>query len=165
MTSALHQAERSSMTSIPFPDRSQMTTELLRFIFFLSDRIEQQQWNFEQQMKGCHPEDVRVLFLWMEPRGPMMVKEIADALNDVNLSTLTRILDRLEQHGYIKRVLNQEDRRSFRVFLTEQGQQTIETFMLEWQSVAQGVLDTLTTTEQLVFIDLLTKVQQNWPSR
>jgi DNA-binding MarR family transcriptional regulator len=142
-----------------------MTTALLRFIFFLSGRIEKQQWDFEQQMKGCHPEDVRVLFLWMEPRGPLMVKEIAEALNDVNLSTLTRILDRLEQHGYIRRMLNQEDRRSFRVVPTEQGQQTIKTFMQEWQSVAQGVLDVLTTTEQLVLIDLLTKVQDNWPSR
>lgn len=153
------------MESASFPDRSQMTTALLRFVFFLSDRIEEQQWNFEQQMKGCHPEDVRVLFLWMEPRGPLMVKEIAEALGDVNLSTLTRILDRLEQHGYIRRMLNQEDRRSFRVIPTEQGQQTIETFMQEWRSVAQGVLSALTTTEQLVLVDLLNKVQQHWPSR
>ena len=152
------------MASTSFPDPSQMSTALLRFIFFLSDRIEQQQWNFEQQMKGCHPEDVRVLFLWMEPRGPLMVKEIAQELTDVSLSTLTRILDRLEQHGYIRRMLNQEDRRSFRVIPTEQGQQTIETFMQEWRSVAQGVLDALTTTEQLVLIDLLTKVQHHWPS-
>lgn len=153
------------MAGTAFPDRSQMTTALLRFIFFLSDRIEKQQWDFEQQMKGCHPEDVRVLFLWMEPRGPLMVKEIAQELQDVNLSTLTRILDRLEQHGYIRRMLNSQDRRSFRVLPTEQGQQTIETFMQEWRNVAQGVLDVLTTTERLVFIDLLTKVQQNWPSR
>ncbi len=153
------------MASTPFPDRPEMTTALLQFIFFLSDRIEQQQWNFEQQMKGCHPEDVRVLFLWMERRDPLMVKEIAETLGDVNLSTLTRILDRLEQHGYIRRMLNQKDRRSFRVLPTEQGQRTIETFMQEWRSVAQGILDALTTTEQLVLIDLLTKVQRNWPSR
>jgi DNA-binding MarR family transcriptional regulator len=153
------------MESSLFPDRPQMTTALLRFVFFLSDRIEEQQWNFEQQMKGCHPEDVRVLFLWMEPRGPLMVKEIAQALNDVNLSTLTRILDRLEQHGYIRRMLNPQDRRSFRIIPTEQGQRTIETFMQQWRTAAQSVLDVLTTTEQLVLIELLNKVQQHWPSR
>jgi DNA-binding MarR family transcriptional regulator len=153
------------MESSLFPDRPQMTTALLRFVFFLSDRIEEQQWNFEQQMKGCHPEDVRVLFLWMEPRGPLMVKEIAQALNDVNLSTLTRILDRLEQHGYIRRMVNPQDRRSFRIIPTEQGQRTIETFMQQWRTAAQSVLDVLTTTEQLVLIELLNKVQQHWPSR
>ena len=151
--------ERSS-----FPDHQQMTTALLRFVFFLSDMVNQQQWNFEQQMKGCHPEDVRVLFLWMEPRGPLMVKDIAHELNDVSMSTLTRILDRLEQHGYIRRMLNPQDRRSFQVTPTEQGQQTIETFMQEWRTVAQNVLGALTLTEQLVFIELLTKVQQHWPS-
>lgn len=153
------------MGQTAFPDRSQMTTALLRFIFFLSDRIEQQHGNFEHHIQGCHPEDVRVLFLWMEPRGPLMIKQIAQELHDVNVSTLTRILDRLEQHGYIRRMPNQEDRRSFRVIPTELGQQTIEMFMQEWRKVAQGVLDALTTTEQLVLIDLLTRVQQHWPSR
>src|SRR2546430_2244905 len=137
------------MERTSFPDRQQMTATLLRFVFFLGGMVNERQWHFEQEMEGCHPEDVRVLFLWMEPRGPLMVKEIAQELNDVNLSTLTRILDRLEQHGYIRRMLNQEDRRSFRVIPTEQGLQTIETFMQEWRSVAQGVLDVLTTTEQL----------------
>ena len=156
---------KESMERSSFPDRQQMTTALLSFVFFLGGMVNEQQWHFEQQMEGCHPEDVRVLFLWMEPRGPLMVKEIARELKGVSLSTLTRMLDRLEQHGYIRRMLNQEDRRSFRVVPTEQGQQTIETFMREWRSVAQGVLDVLTTTEQLVLIDLLTKVQHNWPSR
>src|SRR5260370_36682724 len=132
------------MASTSFPDPSQMSAALLRFVFYLSDRIEEQQWNFEQQMKGCHPEDVRVLFLWMEPRGPLMVKEIAQELHDVNLSTLTRILDRLEQHGYIRRMLNPQDRRSFRVMPTERGQQTIDTFMQEGRTRAQKVLCVMT---------------------
>ena len=153
------------MENSSFPDRQQMTTALLRFVFFLSDMVNEQQWNFEQQMKGCHPEDVRVLFLWMEPRGPLMVKDIAIELNGVSLSTLTRILDRLEQQGYIRRMLNPQDRRSFQVIPTEQGQRTIESFLQEWRTVAQNVLGALTPIEQLVLIELLNKVQQHWPSQ
>ncbi len=153
------------MENSSFPDRQQMTTALLQFVFFLSDMVNEQQWNFEQQMKGCHPEDVRVLFLWMEPRGPLMVKDIALELNGVSLSTLTRILDRLEQQGYIRRMLNPQDRRSFQVIPTEQGQQTIESFLQEWRTVAQNVLGALTPIEQLVLIELLNKVQQHWPSQ
>jgi DNA-binding MarR family transcriptional regulator len=153
------------MDNSSFPDRQQMTTALLQFVFFLSDMVNEQQWNFEQQMKGCHPEDVRVLFLWMEPRGPLMVKDIALELNGVSLSTLTRILDRLEQQGYIRRMLNPQDRRSFQVIPTEQGQQTIESFLQEWRTMAQNVLGALTPIEQLVLIELLNKVQQHWPSQ
>ena len=153
------------MENSSFPDRQQMTTALLQFVFFLSDMVNEQQWNFEQQMKGCHPEDVRVLFLWMEPRGPLMVKDIALELNGVSLSTLTRILDRLEQQGYIRRMLNPQDRRSFQVIPTEQGQQTIESFLQEWRTMAQNVLGALTPIELLVLIELLNTVQQHWPSQ
>ncbi len=51
------------MESASFPDRQQMTVTLLKFVFFLGGMVNEQQWHFEQQMEGCHPEDVRVLFL------------------------------------------------------------------------------------------------------
>lgn len=152
------------MERASFPDQEQMTTALLKFVFFLGSMVNERQRHFEQEKEGCHPEDVRVLFLWTEPRGPLMVKAIAQELQGVSLSTLTRILDRLEQHGYIKRMLNPQDRRSFQVLPTEQGQQAVETFIQQWRAVVQGVLEMLTPTEQLILIELLTKVQQNWPT-
>jgi DNA-binding MarR family transcriptional regulator len=155
---------KEHMERASFPDRQQMTTTLLRFVFFLGGLVNEKQWHFEQEMKGCHPEDVRVLFLWMEPRGALMVKEIAQELQGVNLSTLTRMLDRLEQQGYIKRMLNPQDRRSFKVAPTEQGQQAVEGFLQQWREVMQGVLEILTPTEQLVLVELLNKLQKNWPS-
>jgi DNA-binding MarR family transcriptional regulator len=155
---------KEHMERASFPDRQQMTTTLLRFVFFLGGLVNEKQWHFEQEMKGCHPEDVRVLFLWMEPRGALMVKEIAQELQGVNLSTLTRMLDRLEQQGYIKRMLNPQDRRSFQVAPTEQGQQAVEGFLQQWREVMQGVLEILTPTEQLVLVELLNKLQKNWPS-
>jgi DNA-binding MarR family transcriptional regulator len=152
------------MERSPFPDHQHMTATLLRFVFFLGGLVNEKQWHFEREMEGLHPEDVRVLFLWMEPRRPLMVKEIARELNGVSLPTLTRILDRLEQQGYIRRMLNPEDRRSFRVAPTEQGQQAVEGFLQQWREVMQGVLEILTPTEQLVLVELLNKLQTNWPS-
>ncbi len=152
------------MERTSFPDRQQMTATLLRFVFFLGGMVNERQWHFEQEMEGCHPEDVRVLFLWMEPRDPLMVKEIAQELKGVSLSTLTRILDRLEQHGYIRRMLNPQDRRSFQVLPTERGNQAVERFLEQWRMVVQGVLHVLTPTEQLVLMELLNKVQRHWPS-
>lgn len=151
------------MESSSFPDHQQMTATLLKFVFFLGGMVNEQQWHFEQQMEGCRPEDVRVLFLWMEPRGPLMVKDIARELKGVSLSTLTRILDRLEHHSYVRRMLNPQDRRSFCVVPTERGQQAVETFLQHWRTVVQGVLSALTPAEQLILIELLNKVQQHWP--
>src|SRR6266700_859218 len=139
------------MERTSFPDRQQMTATLLRFVFFLGGMVNEPQWHFEQEMEGCHPEDVRVLFLWMEPRGPLMVKEIAQELKDVSLSTLTRMLDRLELQGYVRRMLNPQDRRSFRVMPTERGQQGVERFLQHWTaqqspmiaSMRKGIINSL----------------------
>ncbi|KKL47651.1 hypothetical protein LCGC14_2333420, partial [marine sediment metagenome] len=51
----------------------------------------------------------------LSTHGPMRVKDIVAQLVGVSPSTLTRILDRLEQEGMVKRTLNPMDRRSFRV--------------------------------------------------
>src|SRR5258708_19582131 len=111
------------MERSPFPDRQHMTATLLRFVFFLGGLVNEKQWHFEQEMEGLHPEDVRVLFLWMEPRSPLMVKEIAHELNGVSLPTLTRILDRLYQQGYIKRMLNPKNPPTFPVPPPQPSQQ------------------------------------------
>lgn len=155
---------KGPMERASFPDQQQMTTTLLKFVFFLGGMVNERQWHFEREMEGCHPADVRVLFLWMEPRGPLMVKEIAQELKGVSLSTLSRMLDRLEQHGYIRRMLNPLDRRSFQVVPTERGQQAVERFMQQWRVVVQSVLAVLTPTEQLILSELLNKVQQHWPA-
>src|SRR5947209_757708 len=49
---------------------------------------------------------------------------IADVQHAFGLrpSTLTAVLDRLEQRGYMRREFNPEDRRSFRVVLTTDGE-------------------------------------------
>src|SRR5258707_8013935 len=143
------------MERSPFPDHQHMTATLLRFVFFLGGLVNEKQWHFEQEMEGLHPEDVRVLFLWMEPRRPLMVKEIAHELNGVSLPTLTRILDRLEQQGYIKRMLNSEDPLCFRAGPTEQGQQAGAGFFQQFREIMQGVLEILTPTEQLVLVRAL----------
>jgi DNA-binding MarR family transcriptional regulator len=147
-----------------FPDQQQMTATLLNFVFFLGARMDEKQGDFEQALEGCQAEDLKLLFLWVEPRGALIVKEIARELRGVSLSTLTRMLDRLEQRGYIKRTLNPEDRRSFRVAPTEKGEQLIGAFLQQWHKLAQGILKILTPTEQLVLVELLKKIQQHWPS-
>src|SRR5260221_12025648 len=113
-------------------------------------------------MEGLRAEDVRVLFLWMEPRRRLMVKEIAHELNGVSLPTLTRILDRLEERGFIKRMLNPEDRRRFRVAPTEQGQKAGESFLQQGPEVIQGGLEIVLTTELLALGKLMNKLQMDW---
>jgi DNA-binding MarR family transcriptional regulator len=109
----------------------------------------------------CSYDEASVLRV-LAQRGPLMVKQIAQALPGINLSKLTRILDSLENQSYITRTLNREDRRSFLVAPTEQGMQLLETFIRKLEGLGQGMLKALTATERLVLVELFAKIQANW---
>lgn len=52
--------------------------------------------------------------------GPVAIGELVRVFG-IKQSTLTSMLDRLEQAGWVRRELNPDDRRSFLVHLTEAG--------------------------------------------
>ena len=139
---------------------SSQARAVLDFMLFLNDTMSRISQHFESETL-CSPEEANVIAL-LSRRGPLMVKEIAQAMPGMDPSKLTRILDSLEKQGYATRTLNREDRRSFLVAPTERGMQLLETFMYQLKELAQGVLTPLTPIERLMLIELFTKVQTNW---
>lgn len=138
---------------------SSQARAVLDFMLFLNDTLSRTSHHFEQETL-CSPEEANVIFL-LSKRGPLMVKEIAQALVGIDPSKLTRILDSLEKQGYATRTLNREDRRSFLITPTEQGIQLLGAFTAHLQELAQGMLSSLTPTERLVLVELFTKIQTN----
>ncbi len=139
---------------------SSQTRAVLDFMLFLNDTLGRTSQHFEDETL-CSPEEANIISL-LSRRGPLMVKEIAQALPGMDPSKLTRVLDSLEKQGYATRTLNREDRRSFLVTPTERGMQLLETFTAQLQGLAQGMLTILTPTERLVLVELFTKIQTTW---
>jgi DNA-binding MarR family transcriptional regulator len=139
---------------------SSQARAVLDFMLFLNDTLSRTSQHFEDETL-CSPEEANVISL-LSRRGPLMVKEIAQAMPGMDPSKLTRVLDSLEKQGYATRTLNRGDRRSFLVTPTERGMQLLETFTAQLQELAQGMLTTLTPTERLVLVELFTKIQTTW---
>ncbi len=138
---------------------SSQARAVLDFMLFLNDTLSRTSQHFEQETL-CSPEEANIISL-LSKRGPLMVKEITQALVGIDPSKLTRILDSLEKQGYAIRTLNREDRRSFLITPTEQGRQLLGAFTAHLQELAQGMLSSLTPTERLVLVELFTKIQSN----
>ncbi|MFB4279896.1 MULTISPECIES: MarR family winged helix-turn-helix transcriptional regulator [unclassified Nonomuraea] len=68
---------------------------------------------------GLQPVDVAAAIL-LETRGPLAVGAISEELGLPSAST-TRLIDRLERAGYVRRVRGERDRRSVTVELVEGG--------------------------------------------
>lgn len=127
------------------------------FIMFLGEKFKNSTENFEDFSK-CSIQEITVLKILMQ-RGPLVVKEIACRLNNISLSSLTRVLDRLEESDYITRTLNREDRRSFRIGLTPKGEKLAEAYQHKFELMANGVLEALTPAERMILVELYSKVR------
>ena len=129
------------------------------FLLDLGEKFKTRTEHFEE-LKKCSMPEITVLRI-LSREGPLVVKEIASRLNNISMSNLTRILDRLENNQYIERNLNREDRRSFRISLLPMGQQLAEEYQYSIELMAEAMLDALTPTERLILVELYGKVRAN----
>src|SRR6266699_3498246 len=105
---------------------SSQARAVLDFMLFLNDTLSRTSKQFENET-SCSPEEANVIRV-LAQRGPLRVKEIAQALPGMDPSKLTRLLDSLEKQGYATRTLNQANRRSFLVAPTERGLKLLGAF-------------------------------------
>lgn len=73
-------------------------------------------------------------------------------------TTITRILDRLEQKGLIRRERDERDRRSYRLFTTEEGYALCDKIVPAVQSFREKVFGNLTRSESETLIAILSKI-------
>lgn len=73
-------------------------------------------------------------------------------------ATLTGVLDRLEQGGFLVRKPHPEDRRAIRIRLTEQGYVTAEKSSRIIEAANESFMSRLSTEEETIFRLLLKKV-------
>jgi DNA-binding MarR family transcriptional regulator len=96
--------------------------------------------------------------LYGDPKPTM--GELSKALS-LPLSTVSRIVDTLEEQGFAKRQPDAEDGRVVRVGLTDTGRQIYEAMLSHGVRSAERVLDCLTPEEQMILLTLLGKVASN----
>lgn len=86
--------------------------------------------------------------------------ELADIL-DVKKATLGRLLDRMEQKGWIRRESHAGDRRAKRVFLTEEVEPAIKAMRAAAAEVRRDALAGLPVARQEQFVDALLAIKAN----
>jgi len=86
-----------------------------------------------------------------------ILREIRDILQ-VPQTTLSSIISRLENQGYIRRVINHRDMRSFSIEVTEKGRQMYEEHKRNDREKAEQILLMLDEDERDDFIRLFEKV-------
>jgi DNA-binding MarR family transcriptional regulator len=128
--------------------------QLLGGLKRINDRYHASQMAIYRDMNRI---DMSVLGFAAHPR-EMSIKDIRQRLN-VPQSTLSSSISRLSKKGMIRRVINEQDSRSFHLVLTESGQRLSQAHEDVNKQLATDMLDRLDSDDEREFlIRLLAKV-------
>ncbi len=86
--------------------------------------------------------------------------ELAEIL-EIEKATLGRLLDRMEQKGWIRREGHADDRRAKRVFLTDEVEPAIKTMRAAAAEVRRETMAGLSAAQQTQFVDALLAIKAN----
>ena len=89
----------------------------------------------------------------------LCVQEIADRMIARDPDT-TRLLDRLEKLGFVRRQRSKEDRRVVRVHISKAGMEMLETLEEPLQAAHRNLLGHLTNSELAAISRLMAKARQ-----
>jgi DNA-binding MarR family transcriptional regulator len=91
--------------------------------------------------------------------GTVNVRQLSERTG-TRASTLTGLLDRLANRGYLTRELDPGDRRSFRLPLSEAGQAVAARIRTAIADLERGALDGLTATQVAGYHAVITALQE-----
>ena len=91
------------------------------------------------------------------PTGPPRMSELAEWLT-LSRGGITKLVDRLEEAGYLERVSCREDRRSFQAELTAAGEKMLAEMQVVYEGELERHLRTLSTEEAALIAAALEKV-------
>ena len=138
--------------SVAMDDR---VDELSRFIERLTTRFKETERLFASRLEVSDRE--LVLLRTLVADGPMITKELGGRFR-VPVSTMTGLVDRMEQKGLVRRVPGRRDRRSIELEATPAGALALREHARGIAAIARGMLEVLPERDQQALITILRRV-------
>ncbi|MFN0204073.1 MAG: MarR family winged helix-turn-helix transcriptional regulator [Bacteroidia bacterium] len=79
------------------------------------------------------------IVLYVDKNGPQKMKQVGE-LFDVKFSTLTSLVDKIENSGLVRRAPSKDDRRSIMVMLTKKGKKMVDDYDKQIESLANFLI-------------------------
>jgi len=93
-------------------------------------------------------------------KGDTTMKQLAGHL-EAAFSTTTAVVDKLVTRKYVKRAIDESDRRIVHVRLTQKGKEFLKDHFSASETVVKSITDSLDKAEQLALIELMRKLHVN----
>ncbi|WP_245629119.1 MarR family winged helix-turn-helix transcriptional regulator [Alicyclobacillus shizuokensis] len=104
-----------------------------------------------------HAKFTTLLLLFRTPGNKLRMYEIS-AENHVTRTNITKLVDGLENEGFVARLKDPTDRRSALIHLTHKGKEFVQTHLHEYLELQRWMFNELTPSEQETLIAILYKL-------
>jgi DNA-binding MarR family transcriptional regulator len=131
--------------------------ELVRFIELLTARFKETDVVFAGRLELSERE--LALLRTLAGEGSMITKALAGRFH-VPLSTMTGLVDRMEQRRLVRRVPDRHDRRSIRLEATPAGARALRDHGRGVEAIARGMLQALAARDRTALIAIVRRVRQ-----
>lgn len=101
-------------------------------------------------------QELRVVEL-LGDAGPTMMRQLAEHML-LAVNSVTSLVDKLENHGFVRRTRSEEDRRVVYVELSAAGKKVYDAAVVEKLSLLRLMLGRLSSDEQEKFMTLFRKI-------
>jgi DNA-binding MarR family transcriptional regulator len=136
---------------------TERASELARCIDFLVVRFKESEQVFADQLEVSERE--LALLRTLATEGPMITKALG-ARFKVPVSTMTGLVDRMEEKGLLRRITGRRDRRSIELELTPAGTLALRQHSRNIEAIAEGMLQALSARDQEALIAILRRVRE-----
>ncbi len=111
--------------------------------------------NYSELME-CSPVEIQVILITGSTPG-LLLRDYASILH-IPKSTLTSIINRLEKKRFLRRVISQNDRRSYGLELDENGSAFLNKYVAYQHDIGARIISGLDESEQQQLVALLDKI-------
>ncbi|MDW8802200.1 MarR family transcriptional regulator [Clostridium sp. A1-XYC3] len=132
---------------------------LIEVIVRLGGSIEQLFDKFYKTFKLSKPQFTALYKIYLTEEEGIQLSVLGDQMS-VTRANITSLVDRMVARGLIKRITNENDRRSIKAVITKEGIEILEKVLPDKEVFTSEVLNFLSDKEKEHFYELLIKVEK-----
>ncbi|AWI06364.1 MarR family winged helix-turn-helix transcriptional regulator [Clostridium drakei] len=139
-------------------DRSS-SLRLLEVISKTSNMVQKVLNKFYKELMLSETQFSALYLIYLAGNDGIMLSTLGEKMN-VTRANITTLVDRMVARGLIERIINENDRRSIKAVVTDNGKEIFNSILPKYEEFTSVLLNFLTENEKKRFNELLLKIQE-----
>ncbi|AKN31929.1 hypothetical protein Ccar_14085 [Clostridium carboxidivorans P7] len=140
-------------------DNRSSSLRLLEVISKTSNMVQKVLNKFYKELMLSETQFSALYLVYLAGDDGITLSTLGEKMN-VTRANITTLVDRMVSRGLIERIINENDRRSIKAVVTDNGKEIFNSILPKYEEFTSVLLNFLTESEKKRFNELLLKIQE-----